>query len=99
VTPLDFIKAGVQFTWLNSRVVVRGPDDPKLMASLRAEVERRMPMVDPLPKGRAKGCDCCGEAIPTVLQGGTVNLTSGRGMCQLCWIARWKVVDGKQAAV
>lgn len=65
MTPLDFLRAGVQFTWTSVPsktstghafrahvLTVRGPRDEALLAQLKSEIERRMPMVEDLHTAR-----------------------------------------------
>lgn len=61
---------------------VRGPRE--LGDAIRAEVDRRKPRVDPLPPAADYGaCCCCGDPMPT----------HRGGMCGLCVLARWKVLN------
>lgn len=87
-TAIDFAAMGVRFVFTGCAVEIRGPEGRRdILAELRAEVARRVPLLASLAAARAavgpvgiETCETCGDP-----------LACGRGgMCDLCCAARRK---------
>ena len=93
MTALELAAAGVRLVVAGGRVTVEGPRGrADLMAALREEVSRRVPVMrDPRRAHTSSGtCETCGD-----------TMANGRGgWCTLCAAARHKALEpGRTAAV
>lgn len=80
--PLDhaaLLALGVRFPRVGCRLTVMGPPDPAIAAQIKAEVDRRMPLLQSLEDARKAvlgarkdlrpgECETCGSQVATIIE-------------------------------